>query len=140
MSVLHETSKDKENERRIIELVSKKWKVDVRYTPVAYHMDGVLLNGNKVRAFAEARIRNNPRNQYSTYILSLQKYKYIVEIFNITGLATFLLVEWTDGIHYLKLTNEVFPLGWVNRKKSTLRDERDNEPCIEIPVERFSLV
>ena len=107
MSVMHETKQDKEHEHLILDTVSKKWKSSSQYTPVAYHVDGVLLNGTTVRAFAEVRIAHCERKKYPNYILSLQKYKYIVEIFNLTGLATFLLVEWNDGIHYLKLTNEI---------------------------------
>ena len=83
MSVMHETKQDKEHEHLILDTVSKKWKSSIQYTPVAYHVDGVLLNGTTVRAFAEVRIAHCERKKYPNYILSLQKYKYIVEIFNV---------------------------------------------------------
>lgn len=137
MSVLHETERDRQVEREIIGMVARKWGCDgVHYCPTAYHVDAMLSTAGKMKCFAEARQRKNGINTYKTLLWSLQKYHHARQIGEY--LPVFLIVEWDEGIFYTRINNEPLPVTYMNRSgKSSYRDDRDNEPCVEIDTSKF---
>lgn len=133
--ILHETPSDRQNEARILHNVANYRGVEVAFTSQAYPIDAIFHKGRKTLAFAEARVRNNPREKYPTFLWSLQKYICVSHYSKY--LPTFLFVEWEDGLFWVKLTGDSFPIDYINRSFTTGRTKADNEPCVCIPINQF---
>lgn len=128
---LHESEKDIENERAIVQAVATAWQSEVRFLPTAYHIDAMLLRDGRC-CFVEVRKRNNERNKYKTLALSLQKYVSLTA--HSRYAPTFYVVQWTDGIFWTKVEDAPLPIGYMSRQTG---DPRDNEPVVHIPTAKF---
>ena len=108
--------------------------------PIAYKLDWAICEGNIIRGFAELKIRTNSRNDYPTLMLSMAKYRELLEV-TMNFKPAVLFVRWKDQdcIHkpqdYDHTLYELKVDGRLDRKRIG-----DIEPCIHIPVNHFATI
>ena len=134
MAQLWETEKNVDDQNRILDAVSDRWGVKIERTPVAYHFDGVAVEGKRAVAAIEVRRRNIDRTTYPTFVMSMQKFMYLQQVSRL--MPMFFVIEWDDGMFYTEINNDMTPSVMFMRQNMA-RDERDFEPCVEIDVNHF---
>ena len=130
-----ETKITRANEKRLVDTVAEKLNLKVVMAPYLYPVDAILLRGRTPVCFVEARKRNVSKDKYRTFIWSLQKYINVCRY--AWMLPTILVIEWDEGMFALKMEGKKYPVVYIDRTGTTARDNSDNEPCIEVPIDEF---
>ena len=139
---LYETKEDISREKITIDFVKDKLGMgDIVKLPIKYKIDYIELGrfkdgGKSIVNFVEIKNRTVPKNQYSTYMISADKFttaSQYVERFNV-GFK--LVVRWKDivGCYTLK-EGDKFSLGFNGRYDRG--DWQDVEPVVYIPMREF---
>lgn len=134
MRPLYETQQDLQNEVQAIQAVGDAWGCEFFKLPISYVMDFAAIRGGDVVGFVEVRTRKNTSTQYPTIMFSLNKYLKAQEYADV-GLSTILLVQYTDAIKYLDITEKHDRL--VIGGRNHLRDSADIEPVVHFNTDRM---
>lgn len=101
MRPTYETSRDKERERAVAELISRSWVCDVaeaaRYSP--YDLE--LYRGRALKALVEIKTRSTTFGTYNDYFISEKKVLRCLAKAKRLGVPFFLCVEFADGVYYI---------------------------------------
>jgi hypothetical protein len=157
---LFETAQHREVEERIIRTAAEAFKCEAAPCSKAYCVDAVLFRNRRAVAFAEARQRKDKQpkdkygnplkdefgnvvpapllsiNRYPTLTWSAQKYVHAMQMTDLLPVA--FCVEWLEGIHYMMIKRQPYPVGYMVPNK--VRWEPDKEPVVHIPVSEFKLI
>ena len=135
---MYESRADLEKERHVADVIAPRWKCSAKKLPTAYFIDWVLMRGAKTAAFVEVKCRNNPKDQFPTFMLSLAKWMHGRQLSVIADVPFFVVVQWTDGIYWVNAADVQVEVGFGGRADSG--DEQDMEPVVFIPVNCFKRV
>lgn len=106
--------------------------------PDRYGLDFCLTRDGVVTAFAEMKVRSNPRDRYPTYMIALSKVMSANSLNAATGLPCFLLVRWTDCWGYVRVDGRIEHGSLGVGGRSDRGDPQDMEPVFLIPMSRFT--
>ena len=138
MRPLYESSKDLSNELRVSSILKDFWNAEFVKLPMAYHVDWAVVRGTEIKAFAEFKRRQNPKDRYPTFMISLNKWKNGRSLGNEIGVPFLIIVEWNDGLYYCD-TKAVTPTyGFGGRTDRA--DSQDQEPVVFINTKAFNKV
>lgn len=102
-----------------------------------YSPDATFWRNDERVAVGEVKVRTCDRSKYKTYLISKAKIDSVFERWH--PMPFLLIVEWTDGIYWLIVT-EVSKQHWVVEEggRQDRGDPKDMEPCYLIPIEEFT--
>ena len=136
MRPIYEDSASKADESRIAKVVEQLWKCKVEKLPRKNYVDYALMRDKELSAYAEVKSRKNERNKYPTWMVSLEKWMYAKRIAEVSnGVPMLFIVEWTDGIYWLRQDTAEFFVGVGGR--SDRGDDMDRELCVFVNVNQF---
>ena len=141
MSWKYEYKNDLANEIKIINRVEKLWGCESEKMMGYSYADFILIRGKidgvpQGKAFCEIRVRSTPRRSFDTIFITLNKYKNMLLMSELTGLPSFFVVQWADEAAYLKLTAENEGTSYPKRNAPKGKDHYD-EPCVHLSVAKF---
>lgn len=136
MRPLYESSQDIVSESKVLVLIEKAWGCRGVKLPLKAQLDYLLLRDDRGAAWAEIKVRTNPRGRYPTYMISLSKVMAARELSGASDLPSVLVVQWTDKLGYIRMdTLEKFHIAIGGR--TDRNDAQDVEPVVLIPIEEF---
>ena len=135
----YETSEDLSKEALAIQKFIARFGGAVEFAklPIQYKMDFCLIDDETVCTFVEVKCRTNKKTAYSTYIISRSKI-VVAKAYNDIGIKCILLVQWTDEMGWVDLSNNEWPVKIGGRKDRG--DWQDIEPVAHIPISEFNIV
>ena len=135
----YETSEDLSKEALAIKkfIASFGEAVAFEKLPIQYKMDFCLIDDETVCTFVEVKCRTNKKTAYSTYIISMSKV-VVAKAYSDIGIKCILLVQWTDEMGWVDLSNNEWPVKIGGRKDRG--DWQDIEPVAHIPISEFNIV
>jgi hypothetical protein len=83
----------------------------------------------------EIRVRGVYKNTYPTLMISLEKWVNIQHISKISNLPAIFLIEWKDGLYWIKQDKVTYSVDVGGSEKRN--DDLDYELCVFIPVDQF---
>ena len=132
---------DKVNQDSIARWMAEKWKSQFHGLPSFYGLDYAIERNNQIAGFAEIRYVKNHSPQQTTHTVALHKLLKAHEVFNATGIDTFLIVQWGDCIGYTKLSSPDTKEWTITLGGSTDKnDPADIEPVCHIPMDQFKML
>jgi len=107
-------------------------------TPQLCAVDGLIcrLDGS-LWCLAEIKIRSNHSNKYTTYLLSSEKHKNIIDISVCLRVPALLIVKFTDCVMATTLRDNYLTSSGGRLDRN---DIQDIELCAYIPMSEFRLV
>ena len=136
MRPLYESSQDIVSESKVLILIEKAWRCRGVKLPLKAQLDYLLLRHDRGVAWAEIKVRTNPRGRYPTYMISLSKVMAARELAGASNLPSVLIVQWTDSLGYIRMdTLENFHIAIGGR--TDRNDTQDIEPVVLIPIDDF---
>jgi hypothetical protein len=137
---VYETKSDQQREDRISTMLSDVWNVQVEKLKKFSSADIALVSHGKIRAFAEIKVRSNPRLRYPTYMISLHKLEDLARLHAFSGKPCILVVQWSDGLRWWTVPKSVEHLDIEMGGTYRRGDPQDREPVVMIPIEEFVAV
>jgi len=135
MRPLYESSKDLSNELRVSAHLKDCWNAEFVKLPMAYYVDWAVVRGSEIKAFAEFKRRHNPKDQYPSFMISLNKWMNGKKMGRELGVPFLIIVEWDDGLYYCDTEAVARTYGFGGR--SDRGDSQDQEPCVFIETKAF---
>lgn len=135
---LYESPLDLKKEEAAIKVVASRNGCSYEKLPLDYRADYLLLKENRPSAVAEVKCRANPREQYPTLMLSLNKWRHSEELSRYLGVPFVLIASWTDGVFVHKAGSAEISFGFGGRIDRN--DSQDREPVVFIPTTAFTFV
>jgi hypothetical protein len=135
MRTQYETKTDNENEIRLAFEIERIFSLEAKKLPRKYkQFDRALVRNDKdMVAFAELKCRKNSHDHYETYMISLDKWMYGIQLTQATGLRSIIFIQFTDGVYAIDVENvDGIYTEWGGRTVKR-RDWEDEEPMIHIP-------
>lgn len=120
-----------ENEIRLI--IEKKFAMKLVKLPMSYHVDFFATKDGKGVGWIE--IKDRPKFDYDTYMISAMKAVYAHQLAAATGLPVSLIVRLNGVLFSYKFFAPEWELGVGGR--TDRGDKMDVEPCVFIPLEKF---
>jgi hypothetical protein len=138
MRPTYETAADRQNEKRVAQKAAATWgECWAVKLPKQYRADFAFVDSKEaVLAWCEVKCRTNPHDRYPTYMLSLAKWMEAERMAESSGLPFYLLVEFTDGVYYLRV-KKIDGLTVKMGGRTDRGDAQDVEPTIHIPIKHF---
>jgi len=135
MRPVYETNEDREKEASVWKYLTNKYDCSYSLAPSLSQVDGFLYKADgSLAAIVEIKNRRNKKNKYPTYMLSARKWKAGIKISNHYEVPFILVVNFTDGVYFTKLTEKVsFGVGG----RYDRNDSMDVEECVYIPMDKF---
>ncbi len=137
MRPTYENELSKADEQRISPIIERLWKCKLDKLPTKNFIDFALMR-KKVGlvAYAEIKCRKNPRQQYPTFMISLEKWMHSQHIAKVSnGVPMFFIVEWTDGLYWVRQDTATYSVGVGGRYDRN--DALDVELMVFVPVDQF---
>jgi hypothetical protein len=135
---LYETEQDRENERRLAEMIGAKYNYKFVKMPIKLSLDYMLIGlDGMARAFMEMRQRKTPMHKYPTYMISLYKVMMASQLTQTTGLPCYLAVQWSDKAGICKLPPHTAPLRIAKGGSMQRGDPQDIEPVVYFDMSCF---
>ena len=135
---LYETEQDRENERRLAEMIEAKYNYKFVKMPIKLSLDYMMLGlDGMARAFMEMRQRKTPMRKYPTYMISLYKVMMARQLTQTTGLPCYLAVQWSDKAGICKLPPDITPLRISQGGSMQRGDSQDIEPVVYFDMSDF---
>lgn len=131
----YESAGDLANQRKVADMLEKKWGCKLVKTPRFYQFDYTVTQDTAVKAFCEIKVR---QAHYDELILSLHKWKSGVEMSIHTGLPFLLVVSTPKGLFWRDI--KPGPLAVVIAGRKDRGDDQDIEPCVLIPMSSFKQI
>lgn len=139
MRHIYEDASSKSDESRIALTLEKLWKCRMEKLTRKNIIDYALMRKAGLAAYAEVKSRKNIRAKYPTWMVSLEKWMYAKRIAEASnGVPMFFIVEWTDGLYWLRQDTAQFSVGVGGR--SDRNDDMDRELCVFVSVDQFQLL
>jgi len=135
MRPLYESSKDLSNELRVSKILKDCWEADFVKLTMAYHVDWAVVRGPEIKAFAEFKRRHNLKDQYPSFMISLNKWMNGKNMGKEVGVPFLIIVEWDDGLYYCD-TEAVKPKYGLGGRWDR-GDSQDQELCVFIETKAF---
>lgn len=132
---MYESQQDLSKENVVAAQLGALWGCELYKMPIRYHIDWAVTKNGEIKAFAELKIRNNPINQYETFIISLAKWITGNELSKAAGVPFVIVVKWTDGIYWHKAGTA--PVNTKMGGRFDRGDSQDFEPMIHIHIADF---
>ena len=138
MRKVYETSNGRSMEHNLFNELSEKMNCICITTPKLCAVDGLIcrLDGS-LWCLAEIKIRSNHSNKYTTYLLSSEKHKNIIDISEILKVPALLIVKFTDCVMTTTLRDNYLTSSGGRLDRN---DIQDIELCAYIPMSEFRLV
>lgn len=136
MRQIYENRSTQMDEERIAAMVEKKWSGRMIKLPMKNRVDYAFSSEDGILAYAEIKSRKNSIKEYPSFMVALDKWmsaRRIAEVSN--GVPMFFVVEWTEGVYYLRQDEATYRVGIGGRKDRG--DEYDQELCVFVPIEQF---
>jgi len=128
---MRETSEDRSNEVLTMSEVCGKWRCEAFKLPQYHSLDHALIRDRKVFAIAEVKVRGHSRHKYPRVMIGLDKVLTARQIGRASGLKTFLIVRWTDGLGFINFEADCdIEIGG--------RTDRDTDETTLVALFRFS--
>lgn len=128
---MRETSEDRSNEVLTMSEVCGKWRCEAFKLPQYHSLDHALIRDRKVFAIAEVKVRGHSRHKYPSVMIGLDKVLTARQIGRASGLKTFLIVRWTDGLGFINFEADCdIEIGG--------RTDRDTDETTLVALFRFS--
>lgn len=134
---LYETEQDRENERRLAEMIGAKYNYKFVKMPIKLSLDYMLTQDGVAKAFMEMRQRRTPMHKYPTYMISLYKVIMASQLTQTTGLPCYLAVQWSDKAGICKLPPHIAPLSVAQGGSMQRGDPQDIEPVVYFDMSCF---
>lgn len=134
---LYETEQDRENERRLAEMIGAKYNYKFVKMPIKLSLDYMLTQDGIAKAFMEMRQRKTPMHKYPTYMISLYKVMMASQLTQTTGLPCSLAVQWSDKAGICKLPPDITPLRISQGGSMQRGDPQDIEPVVYFDMSCF---
>ena len=139
---IYETKKDLQNEGVLVDHLYDKHNYGTLVKlPMKFKIDyaelGRMGDGSKsIVSLVELKNRTCTKGQYSSYMLSADKFKEGLQYTQNFNVSFHLVVKWTDSIgRYIMKKNDYFSLGLNGRYDRG--DWQDVEPVVYIPIKEF---
>lgn len=133
----YESSNDLDNEREVISVIEKAWKVESVKLPISYGLDFALLRDGQVKAFAEVKRRKNNADKYPSIFVAMHKCLQAIQ-YKALGYPCYFVVKWNDKTGWVDLLNgQTFASigGRVDRG-----DSADQEPMVHFPMSEVTFL
>jgi hypothetical protein len=127
----YETPEDLKRERAVMDRTCARWRCEAQKLGPD-EIDFQLVRDGRVVAYAEVKTRHNARDAYPTYCVDRSKWRGLQEVTEETGLPAFLVVDFVDGLHYVRVADQPYRTGVMHRKDRG--DPSDRDVVIHIPV------
>lgn len=112
------------------------WGASAKKLASRYQIDwAVMATDGTMRAWAECKRRYHRFGQYDSLMVSLGKYREGRQLSLDTGMPFLLIIEWDDGIRWMRASSDMPPIGIGGREDRS--DPDDIEPCVFVPIESF---
>ena len=139
---LYESDKDLDNELSLVDHLYDKHNYGTLVKlPMKFKIDyaelGRMGDGSKsIVSLVELKNRTCTKGQYSSYMLSADKFKEGLQYTQNFNVSFHLIVKWVDSIgRYTMKRNDYFSLGLNGRYDRG--DWQDVEPVVYIPIKEF---
>lgn len=135
---IYENSKTLKAEDRLKERieVASGWRL--HKLPMSHVVDYAATHDgkNEIVGWLELKCRTNDHNRYKTYIVSLNKWRRLVELGELSDANAVLVVEFTDGIWFVSADKSV-PISIAMGGRTDRNDKADIEPLAHIDMREF---
>jgi len=130
----YETEKDLSNESSVADFVSKRWNVNFSKLPISYKLDYAMYRNKSLMGFCEIKVRKCKKDDFDTYILSLDKVIQSKLLATTTKTKSVLIVSWIDKMGWIDLRDK-----FVCREggRNDRNDWQDVEPVCHFKIDRF---
>lgn len=136
MRPTYENRETLQAEAATMSAVCESWGATAKKLPSRYQIDWAVMDSTgAMKAWAECKRRHHKFGQYDTLMLSLGKYREGRQLSLDTGMPFLLIVEWDDGIRWMRGSSDMPAIGVGGRDDRG--DPDDIEPCVFIPIESF---
>lgn len=137
MRPVYESTETLEAEARLAKRCSDEWRVRMVKLPFSYQIDFAIDKEHQpVKAWAEVKCRNCPRDAHASYIISLLKWDALMRAQELTDLPSYIVFGWTCGaagwIRADRLDRRITISGRTDRN-----DPADIEPVLWIGRDQF---
>ncbi len=133
---IYETAADRAREESIAARVAAAWGCDRQIKCEFSQMDRELWRGEAMVARIEIKVRSLFRESRAFYSISAAKISVAVALWEWSGVRSFLVVQFRDGLFFVPVTRLL--MAWVKVGGRRDRgDARDTEPCAVFPVAWF---
>lgn len=132
----YETQADLDNEQMVVEAMDLRG-YKLEKLPLQYRMDFAIFKQGKCLGFAEVKTRRVNVNAYPSVMISLSKVLAAQWITNVTGLPSYLIIQYQDAITRLDLGGE-FEIRMGGR--ADRGDPQDRDICAFFPTESLMLI
>jgi hypothetical protein len=140
MRPAYETAQDRSNEQQVVDLLCKAWNCTANKMPAFYQTDWSLSRNGEVKAIVEIKFRNK---SYPSYLISLHKFSSMLLSSFASKVHHILVVCWPEAngrvVRYIKVTHDLHSRV-VHGGRRDRGDSQDQEPMVEIPMDKFSLL
>lgn len=137
---IYETDVNISNEESFGDKLISYFKCTLHKLPIKYHVDYMLQRNNKLEAWLEIKCRKTYSEQYSEYMLSLDKWLNGNRLAKDTGVPFILAVRFTDCDMILDCRIVTDPIVKFQGRTKQTRDWQDIEPTVFIPMKYFKKV
>jgi hypothetical protein len=130
----NETQEDLDNENRVAQILSQKWKAEVlKLSSMLYTVDWAFSRNGVVTAFGEYKKRSK---KFDEIMLSAAKLMKMQQLHDFTKLPVLLIIEWPDGVWYWDISANRWKGDFIVAGNSRGQDG-DTEPMVMIPISKF---
>ena len=103
--------------------------------------DFIVCRKKKVVAFAEFKDRTSKSStKFDTYMTGMDKWTFLLELSQSTGLPCFLYVKFSDGLFRVKITKSNYLIEYDPKWNQYRGDQTDIEPSIHVPIAHFNKI
>lgn len=138
MRQIYETDSSLEAERKIVQDLCDKWKVNCAKLPISYNVDYCLLNDGKLRAWLEVKCRYCTSVEYPTYFISAKKIFNGLQMSEASGVPFILAVRWEDKLGFIRVLKGSYKIKIGGRKDRN--DWQDVEPMAHFNIKDFTMI
>lgn len=135
---IYESDEDLKREAIVAEAIESARNVRLKKVPRKYFIDYAVMKDNAIIGWVEIKCRQGQHDRYSTFMLSLCKWREGLKLAEDTKTTFVVAVSYDDGIYLFDATGlkaETVTFGFGGR--SDRNDTEDYEPVVHIPIQSF---
>lgn len=135
----YESQIDRDNELSVQIRLEDWGNCELVKLPMQQYLDWEAWRGDKLVALMEYKKRSNKRLQYPTYMVAKKKIDRGMYQASRAGVPFIFVVEWTDGLHYLKIDIDT-PVTYGSGGRSDRNDRFDQEKMCYFETHLFKKI